>query len=79
MNELKPCPFCGGKAKIISSIQDGRVYMWVQCTFCNASSSIISYKKEEFPIRLSPGRSTFTESLYDGWNSRINDEGADNE
>lgn len=73
MNELKPCPFCGGKAKIISNIQDGYVYMWVQCTFCNASSSIISYKEEEFPIRLSSGRSAFTESLYNNWNDRINE------
>ncbi len=71
MNELKPCPFCGGKAEIISNTQDGHVYMWVQCTFCNASSAIVSYKEEEFPIRLSLGKSAFTESLYNNWNSRI--------
>lgn len=34
MNELKPCPFCRGKAKLQSYYKDHCVY----CTKCNAST-----------------------------------------
>ena len=33
MNELKPCPFCGGKASL-----HGKKYRWVQCDDCRAST-----------------------------------------
>ena len=40
MEELKPCPFCGGRAKInsrpTSLYCEGRAYQ-VQCTFCGAT------------------------------------------
>ena len=33
MAELKPCPFCGGKAKLILTTEDnrGRKYGYVRC------------------------------------------------
>ena len=34
MDELKPCPFCRGKAKLQSYYKDHCVY----CTKCNAST-----------------------------------------
>lgn len=35
-NELKPCPFCGGKAELYASkVADG--LRWVTCTECYAS------------------------------------------
>ncbi len=36
MNELKPCPFCGGKARIDCN-EEG--FYWVQCSACMATSS----------------------------------------
>lgn len=33
--ELKPCPFCGGKAKI-NKIEQGRLYE-VECQYCYAN------------------------------------------
>ena len=38
--ELKPCPFCGGKAKLMISVED-----WVLCTICKASSDTTSDPK----------------------------------
>ena len=29
--ELKPCPFCGGRATL-----EGNDYFWVECTSCDA-------------------------------------------
>lgn len=36
--ELKPCPFCGGKAKVASGIHEGGKYHWVECTECYGRS-----------------------------------------
>ena len=33
MNDMKPCPFCGGEAEII-----GDDYFWIQCKFCRAET-----------------------------------------
>ena len=33
MTELKPCPFCGGKAKLMDAPD-----VWVECTSCGAQS-----------------------------------------
>lgn len=74
MSELKPCPFCGGKAKVNSKAMDGLVHMWVSCTECDATSAIIVYRADRVPVRLSQKISTFTEPLYKKWNRRIDDE-----
>ena len=41
MNELKPCPFCGGEAKTI--ISEGGDYTedlyWIVCKCCEAETS----------------------------------------
>lgn len=31
--ELLPCPFCGGEAKLISSVES-----WVECSFCGINT-----------------------------------------
>ena len=31
MNELKPCPFCGGRAELCTEIREGFRTFWVSC------------------------------------------------
>lgn len=38
-NEMKPCPFCGGKAKLnIQKVTGGYDYAYVICTGCRIST-----------------------------------------
>lgn len=39
--ELKPCPFCGGKAKIVKTYT-----IWVKCINCHASANCHSTERE---------------------------------
>ena len=39
MAELKPCPFCGGEARICAKhFTDGEAYAWIECGCCHAKS-----------------------------------------
>ena len=56
MAELKPCPFCGGKAKLTGQYGVGGIYAWaVYCGtkpsdfFCGAQ--VTSPKSEEAAIK----------------------------
>lgn len=60
MAELKPCPFCGGKAKYIYSMP----YNAVKCTKCNAWGKTISDSYEQ-----QDGRA----KAIKAWNRRVND------
>lgn len=48
MEELKPCPFCGGKAEIKSSADND---FWVECAlehrFCQVIPKTWSYETEQ--------------------------------
>lgn len=48
MNELKPCPFCGGKATL-HEIADGQFYIdcAMQLGFCSVMPSTWTYNTEE--------------------------------
>lgn len=37
MDELKPCPFCGGEANFIT--ENFGEYVWVKCSVCGVQSS----------------------------------------
>ena len=66
MIELKPCPFCGGKATISSSTNDD--YFFTRCTRCTASIGVILYNG---------WRPTFIsrEDAADAWNNRVEQKG----
>lgn len=36
--KLKPCPFCGGKAKLIINMQSFEPYAMVRCENCSAKT-----------------------------------------
>lgn len=58
MTELKPCPFCGGKAKRRYEMP----YNWVECAKCHASSPLIvdAYEQRD-------GK----KEAVDAWNRRV--------
>ena len=50
MNDnLKPCPFCGGKAQFARGFDHGEIgaIRWVSCTRCGAMTLSKLYKTEE--------------------------------
>ncbi len=61
MSELKPCPFCGGEAKLYVRSIHGLLfgdYYWVKCEDCNAETA-----------------SDFEKSVaIEAWNRRANDD-----
>jgi Lar family restriction alleviation protein len=61
MTELKPCPFCGGKATLRSDFgyKEGCQTAWVRCT-CGADG----------PISDSCAGETETEAIA-AWNRRV--------
>ena len=66
MPELKPCPFCGGRAALY--VRDG---VRVICLNCNASTKILS---DMLTTRGISGNAT--KSVIDAWNRRVSDENA---
>lgn len=64
--DLKPCPFCGGKAdfgKNQRADESGKGFYFVQCLECHARATNIcgtSFETEEKAVKA--------------WNSRVNDE-----
>lgn len=58
MEELKPCPFCGGKGKFVDV---NGFWCVVICDKCNATSNSIQYSSEY----------TAKEKAIEAWNRRI--------
>ena len=53
--ELKPCPFCGGKAREASTLNCGPVF----CTDCGAMANVMVWNR-----RTSSGRAAMMEANY---------------
>ena len=66
MPELKPCPFCGGKAYLF--VDNG---IRVLCVQCGASSKVL--RDMQTANRVAGNA---TKSVIDAWNRRVSDENA---
>lgn len=71
MNELKPCPFCGKTADIITGVSCySESFAYVQCLFCRAQS-------RAFYDRGHP-RAVFDEAV-EAWNRRKSEKTNEND
>lgn len=60
-DELKPCPFCGGKAKLQTTCEH---HAWVECSACHARFPVMSCS--------TPGQAVIEATKV--WNRRIEEE-----
>lgn len=80
MNELKPCPFCGGEAKFFSKATTARgiIQGWgfgIYCTQCDVTTSKTTYRVE---VELTGtgdimARVDERPEAIKAWNMRVND------
>ena len=72
MNNLKPCPFCGGKAFLERSHRafinaETTKVAFVRCTKCNARSGRVNLSDYEKTSRSTEAE---TKAIY-SWNNRV--------
>ena len=87
--ELKPCPFCGGEAKLNIgkiSLYDGiyptkyelRVSVAIKCTQCYMSegeyTAAIDIDHDKIELKQSIYETKTVRSLYARWNRRVDNE-----
>ena len=60
--DLKPCPFCGGEARILPYIEHEETWYRVRCTKCPADVG-----RHWFSLKL---------EAINAWNRRVTDENA---
>lgn len=78
-NELKPCPFCGGKAEI----RRCKLYLdeaiQVHCTQCGTSQpkEIPNHRMYSYGEEMFLTEKMATEKMMSRWNRRATDEQAD--
>lgn len=74
MTELKPCPFCGGEAKLMHGApwqqKQNRRSAFVQCRICKAKTFIFFQKAYE-------AWQDVEQYATGAWNRRANDEKMD--
>lgn len=62
MAELKPCPFCGGKA-VLEHDYDGRGYSYIRCCGCFIKGNRFSVKFDK----------ASDDEAIEAWNRRASD------
>ena len=62
MTKLKPCPFCGGEAKIEHDCDERTTYFWATCN--NRHCLVRPYSEEDF---------NSAEDAIEAWNTRADD------
>ena len=72
MTELKPCPFCGGEAKLVRKIiaDMGAEAVYIECKECGAVSPIYSIGNYLIPPRARTDSECFA-SVRNAWNRRV--------
>lgn len=66
-NDLKPCPFCGGEARMAQNYQ-GQKYVW--CDECGAG--VWGKDTEDWRVDTI-GERKARKAAADAWNRRVND------
>lgn len=68
MEELKPCPFCGGYAALLAQYGKRGYFAYCACQTCNARSNTVSLGRE-----LAKGWETTLDAqrAMNLWNRRI--------
>ena len=60
--ELKPCPFCGAEARMITSVSLNTPYAYVRCKNCRAETT--SFRDTE-------NNGSFIFNAIEAWNRRV--------
>ena len=62
MSELKPCPFCGGKANFsLGKAGEGEDWHYLECAECEAMGPRVQYAAHNIAIK---------EAIASAWNTR---------
>ena len=69
-NELKTCPFCGGKAFLITNHISKYPYSYVVCTECEVTTKRHTVNHEFFEIGREEAASRSKQEATDAWNRR---------
>lgn len=85
MSELKPCPFCGGKAEFVVkgniSNHCGVAFTYViacskcKCTPMSKSSEMHIYLDKNGEIKMTGASDVTKQCMIDEWNTRVNEKG----
>ena len=62
MSELKPCPFCGGEAKVSRDVTCGYETFWVHCLECHSQANYGHTEAEAIAVW-----NTRAAMEFDGW------------
>lgn len=74
MEELKPCPFCGGKGKIKAASKERIGFtIWCECENCYAQAGgyCPNMEKEDTTIE---SIDSCRKKAVEAWNRRVNEE-----